>query len=495
MSEPFKLTRIASLKNVDAFRGHLGALGLSLPCDDTILTREESPLCRALEGVRINGKQIGNRWAIQPMEGWDGTTTGGATQEVLRRWQRFGESGAKLIYGGEAMAVQPEGRANPNQLIICEQNKADLVALRENLIRGHREVYGTSDDLVIGFQLTHSGRFCKPNEKTRLEPRVAYRHPILDRKFNVTSDAQVFSDSEIERLIEDYIAAAQIAWQAGAEFVDIKHCHGYLLHEFLSAFTRPGKYGGSFENRTRILREIVSGIRASGNKIELGVRLSAFDVVPFKPDPARSSPERFGPGIPEDFSHCLPYRYGFGVNQENPVEYDLTEPRQFIALCAELGIKIVNLSAGSPYYNPHIQRPAAYPPSDGYQPAHDPLIDVARQINVVRELKSSAPEGLVFIGSAYSYLQEYLPHVAQYTVRDGWTDLVGIGRMSLSYPRIFADAAQNGALNTKSICRTFSDCTTAPRNGMVSGCYPLDKFYTARPEFQKLKEIKKRSGV
>jgi len=113
----------------------------------------------------------------------------------------------------------------------------------------------------------------------------------------------------------------------------------------------------------------------------------------------------------------------------------------------------------------------------------------------VRELKSSAPEGLVFIGSAYSYLQEYLPHVAQYTVRDGWTDLVGIGRMSLSYPRIFADAAQNGALNTKSICRTFSDCTTAPRNGMVSGCYPLDKFYTARPEFQKLKEIKKRSGV
>ena len=173
----------------------------------------------------------------------------------------------------------------------------------------------------------------------------------------------------------------------------------------------------------------------------------------------------------------------------------LTEPAKFIALCAELGIKIINLSAGSPYYNPHIQRPAAYPPSDGYQPAHDPLIDVARQINVVRELKSSAPDGLIFIGSAYSYLQEYLPHVAQYTVRDGWTDLVGIGRMSLSYPRIFSDAVQNGALNTKSICRTFSDCTTAPRNGMVSGCYPLDKFYTARPEFQKLKEIKKQSGV
>jgi 2,4-dienoyl-CoA reductase-like NADH-dependent reductase (Old Yellow Enzyme family) len=389
------------------------------------------------------------------------------------------------------MAVRPDGRANPNQLIISEENKPDLAGLRELLIKAHRELHGSADDLVIGFQLTHSGRFCKPNDKKRLESRVAYRHPILDRKFDVTSDAQVLTDAEIEQLISKYIAAARIAWDVGADFVDIKHCHGYLLHEFLSAFNRPGKYGGSFENRTRILREIVSGIRASANRIDLGVRLSAFDFVPFRPDPARSSAGRLGPGIPEDFSHCLPYRYAFGVNQQNPVEYDLTETIQFVRLCAELGIKIVNLSAGSPYYNPHIQRPAAYPPSDGYQPAHDPLIDVARQIDVVRQLKSTAPPGLVFVGSAYSYLQEYLPHVAQYAVRHGWTDMVGLGRMTLSYPRVFSEATQTGVLNTKSICRTFSDCTTAPRNGMISGCYPLDKYYTARPEFQKLKEIKK----
>ncbi len=169
--------------------------------------------------------------------------------------------------------------------------------------------------------------------------------------------------------------------------MDIKHCHGYLLHEFLSAFTRPGKYGGAFENRTRILREIVFGIRASGNKIELGVRLSAFDLVPFKPDPALSQPGKPGPGIPENFSHCLPYCYAFGVNPDHPLEYDLREPAQFIALCSELGVKIVNLSAGSPYYNPHIQRPAIYPPSDGYQPPEDPLAGVARQINAVRQLK------------------------------------------------------------------------------------------------------------
>src|SRR5262249_39820375 len=156
------------------------------------------------------------------------------------------------------------------------------------------------------------------------------------------------------------------------------------------------------------------GIRASGNQIELGVRLSAFDFVPFKPDPEKSQPGKLGPGIPEDYSQCLPYRYGFGVNQENPTHHDLTEAFQFVDLCSKLGIKIVNLSAGSPYYNPHIQRPAIYPPSDGYQPPEEPLVGVARQINAVRQIKARAPKSLVIVGSGYSYLQEYLPHVAQY---------------------------------------------------------------------------------
>jgi 2,4-dienoyl-CoA reductase-like NADH-dependent reductase (Old Yellow Enzyme family) len=507
---PFKLVRVPSLKTVADFRNHVASLGIDLPCDDVIATHNDSPLAQPIDGVTINGKRIGNRWAIQPMEGWDGTTTGGATDEVRRRWQRFGESGAKLIYGGEAMAVRPDGRANPNQLIIDERNEKELAELREILVRAHKERYGNADDLVIGFQLTHSGRFCKPTDKKRMEPRVAYRHPILDRKFNVTSDDQVWADGEIERLIECYVAAAKIAWNTGADFVDIKHCHGYLLHEFLSANTRSGKYGGSLENRTRILREIIQGIRAGGNRIELGVRLSAFDFVPFKPDPALSQPGKLGPGIPEDFSHCLPYRYGFGVNPNNPVEYDLTETFQFVELCAQLGVKILNLSAGSPYYNPHIQRPAAYPPSDGYQPPEDPLVGVARQINVVRKIAEvvktlhrsnvetttdgdgSTP---IIIGTAYSYLQEYLPHVAQYVVRNGWTDMIGLGRMTLSYPNILADAVEKGALEKKFICRTFSDCTTAPRNGLISGCYPLDKYYSAKPEFQQLKEIKKAVGA
>jgi 2,4-dienoyl-CoA reductase-like NADH-dependent reductase (Old Yellow Enzyme family) len=489
-----KLVRIPSLKTVAEFRNHVAGLGIELPCDDTIITGSDSPLAQPVD-VEISGKRITNRFAVQPMEGWDGTTTGGITEEVLRRWRRFGESGAKLIFGGEAMAVRPDGRANPNQLIISEQNKTGLAKLRETLLAAHRVRYGTKEDPVIGFQLTHSGRFCKPNDKFRLEPRVAYRHPILDKKFHVTSNDQVWTDSELATLIEDYVRAAKIAWEVGADFVDIKHCHGYLLHEFLSAFTRSGPYGGSFENRTRILRNIVAGIRASGNRIELAVRLSAFDLVPFKPDPDLSRPGKPGPGVPEEFSHCLPYTYAFGVNQANPLESDLTEAFQFLDLCASLGIKLVNITAGSPYYNPHIQRPAAYPPSDGYQPPEDPLVGVARQINAVRQLKAKAPKGMVLIGSAYSYLQEYLPQVAQYVIRHNWTDLVGLGRMTLTYPTILADAMKAGTLASRLICRTFSDCTTGPRNGLISGCYPLDPFYANKPEARKLKEVKQGKGV
>ena len=503
MPEPFKLTRIPSLKTVEDFRNHCATLGIELPCEDAIETGAGSPLAQAVPNTTINGKRIGNRIAIHPMEGWDGTATGGVTDEMRRRWQRFGESGAKLICGAEAMAVRPDGRANPNQLIIIEQNKAGLAELMGILRQAHQERYGTTDDLVIGFQLTHSGRFCKPNGKTTYEPRVAFRHPILDPKFKVTSDAQVFTDAEIEQLIQDYIQAAKIAWDVGADFVDIKHCHGYLLHEFLGAHTRPGKFGGSFENRTRILREIVAGIRASGNKIEFGVRLSCFDKVPHKPDPALSVPGKLGPGIPEDFSKCLPYRYGFGVNQNDPTQIDLTETFQFVELCAQLGVKILNTTAGSPYYTPHLQRPAAYPPSDGYQPAYDPLIDVERQVRVVRKLReqlaklqtsNSKLQTPVLIASGLSYLQEFLPHVSQYLLRHGWADMVGIGRAVLSYPTMLADAAQKGELEKRFICRTFSDCTTAPRNGLISGCYPLDKFYTAKPEAAQLKEIKKRVG-
>ena len=491
-TKPVPFVRLGALKSLAEFQGACASIGIELPAEEH--SGNPSPLGKPA-AVLVNGKRLGNRIAIHPMEGWDGTKTGGVSDEMRRRWRRFGESGAKMICGAEAMAVCPEGRANPNQLIINDENRAGIAELVGILRSAHAERFGTTEDLVIGFQLTHSGRFCRPHDKARWEPRIAFRHPILDRRFNVTSDEQVFTDSGVEDLIAAYVRAARVAWEVGADFVDLKHCHGYLLHEFLGAHTRPGRYGGSFENRTRILRELVAGIRADGNPIDFGVRLSLFDKVPHRPDPARAQPGRLGPGIPEDFSAYLPYRYGFGVNPDDPTEIDLTETHAFVGLCGELGIKVLNTTAGSPYYTPHLQRPAAFPPSDGYQPAYDPLIDVARQIQAVRQVKAVAPQGLHVVGSGYTYLQEFLAPVATAVVRQGWADAIGLGRAVLSYPSMLTDAIAGKPVEKKFICRTFSDCTTAPRNGLISGCYPLDKFYTQRPEAAQLKEIKRQLGA
>lgn len=483
--------KLATLKTPADFRNAITNLGIELPIDDEMLLNEASPLRQPLNW---EGRTIGNRWAIHPMEGWDGNTDGSITDLMVRRWQRFGESGAKIIWGGEAMAVCADGRANPNQIIINEANQAGIRKLRDALVTAHKENFGNTEDLIIGFQLTHSGRFCRPHNKKVWESRIAYRHPILDKKFNVQSNDQVVTDEDLAVLIRDYGQAAKIAQRAGADFVDVKHCHGYLLHEFLGAFTRPGIYGGSWENRTRLFREIVEEIRREAPGLGIGVRLSAFDLVPFKPNPELAEPGKLGPGMPEDYATALPYIYGFGVNQDNPIEYDLTETCQFIELLKSLDISLLNLSAGSPYYNPHIQRPAAYPPSDGYQPAYDPLIDVARQFEVVKTIKARFPETII-VGSGYSYLQEYLPNSAQYNVANGHVDVVGLGRAVLSYPRMLVDATTGVKLEKRFICRTFSDCTTAPRNGLRSGCYPLDPFYKTFEDAAPLKEIKRLQGV
>ena len=460
--------RVAALKTPRAFREHLEASGIALGFDDELQTGADAPLAQP---YRLpNGRVIGNRFAVLPMEGWDGTPDGGPSELTVRRWQRFGLSGAKLVWGGEAVAVRHDGRANPNQLMISPETVGNLAALRRTLVAAHAERWST-DDLYIGLQLTHSGRFARPNDKKRLEPWILYHHPYLDRKYGVPADQPLMSDGEISRLIEDYVAAACLAQEAGFDFVDLKHCHGYLGHEFLSAVDRPGPYGGSFENRTRFLREMVAGIRAAAPGLDIGVRFSAFDTVPYRPGPD-------GTGEPEPVDG--PYRYAFGGDGTG-LGVDLAEPCAFLDLLASLDIGLVCVTGGSPYYNPHIQRPALFPPSDGYQPPEDPLAGVARQIDVTARLKRHRPDLLV-LGSGYSYLQEWLPHAGQHAVRTGGTDFVGLGRMVLAYPEMAADVLAGRPLQRKRICRTFSDCTTAPRQGLVSGCYPLDEYYKARPE-------------
>jgi NADPH2 dehydrogenase len=467
------ILRLGTVKNVEGFRQHLQSLGVSIPCDHELASGEESPLRRPLISGDI---KIGNRIVVHPMEGWDGSPDGNPSENTIRRWRRFGRSGAKLIWGGEAVAVSHEGRANPNQLVAAAHTQIGLSRLRTTLTEEHRLTTGSDEGLLIGLQLTDSGRYSRPNPHGRPEPRILYHHPFLDRRLGLSADFPVLTDAEIDAIIEKFHCAALMAWNLGFDFVDIKHCHGYLGHEFLSAHTRAGRYGGSFENRTRFLREVVRGTRSAAPGLKIAVRLSAIDSVPFHPDPAQSSKGKLGPGIAEAYESNIPYRWGFGVNPLHPTESDLDDPARFLALLEQLGIRLVNITAGSPYYNPHLQRPALYPPSDGYLPPEDPLFSVARQMEAARSLKRQFPN-LIFVGTGYSYLQDFLPHVAQAALRQGWVDMVGLGRMVLTYPEILWDASEGRSIERKRICRTFSDCTTAPRKGLPSGCYPLDSFY------------------
>ena len=470
--------RGSSLKSADQFRTRLGELHLDLPFDEQVQLGTGSILTQPLSSIC---GPIGNRWCILPMEGWDGTTDGRPSDLTKRRWQNFGISGAKLIWGGEAVAVRPDGRANPNQLMINNQTVPDLIELREILESAHREHIGSTDDLLIGLQLTHSGRFARPVDKRRMEPRIAYRHPILDARLGITNDESLLTDDDLKRLIEDFVVAAGFSAKAGFRWVDIKHCHGYLGHELLSGFDRPGEFGGSFENRTRFIREITAGIRAEAPELGIGVRVSVFDYVPFQPGPLD---ERTG--VPASTSA---YRHAFGGDGSGQ-GIDFEEPTKFLELLKSLKIDLVCTTCGSPYYNPHIQRPALFPPSDGYQPPEDPLVGVHRQIAATAELKRRVPE-MIVVGSGYSYLQEWLPHVGQAVVRSEMVDSIGLGRMVLSYPELPADVSSGREMTRKKICRTFSDCTTAPRNGLVSGCYPLDPHYKAMPERDILQALKK----
>ena len=465
------MIRVASLKTAAAFRAHLTKSNIPLEFDDT-LTRP-SPLAQPID---VGGVRVGNRFCILPMEGWDGTRDGEPSDLTRRRWRNFGLSGAKLIWGGEAVAVRQDGRANPNQLLMSARNQRSIAELRDDLVAEHRARFGSNadGDMYLGLQLTHSGRYARPELWNTPEPMAACHHPVLDKRF--PDGVRVLADDELDGLVDDFIAAARLAYDAGFQFVDVKQCHGYLGHELLGARTRPGRYGGSLENRTRFARQVIEGIRATVPGLQMVVRVSVFDFVPFRKNAD-------GVGVPEELAADAP---GFGLVRDEDLDSALEEGRAWLKTLEALGIRWICTTAGSPYYNPHIQRPAYFPPLDGYQPPEDPLRGVARQIQATAKLKAACPN-LAFVGSAYSYLQEWLPHVGQHAVRTGMTDLVGLGRVVLSYPDLPADVLNGKPLRRHAICRTFSDCTTGPRMGLVSGCYPLDPFYVERPEAEPIR--------
>ena len=460
--------RVAALKTAAKFREHLTRGAIPLEFDDVLMPPGETPLARSFE---LDGVRVGNRFCVLPMEGWDGTPEGEPSDLTRRRWRNFGAGGAKLVWGGEAVAVRHDGRANPNQLLLNAKTQKPIAALRDELIASHRERFGANADadLFIGLQLTHSGRWSRPNVYDKAEPLAAVAHPVLDRR--VPSGVRVFSDAELDALVDDFVAAARLARDAGYQFVDIKACHGYLGHELLGARERDGRYGGPIANRLRFMTSAIEAIRAAVPGLLIGVRLSAFDMVPFRK-------KEDGVGEPDPDASAA--NHGFGLTPHGG-EASLDDAVEVLGALEKMDVRWICITAGSPYYNPHMQRPALFPPLDGYLPPEDPLHGVARQIQATARLKEKFPR-LAIVGSAYSYLQEWLPNVAQHAVANGLTDFVGLGRMVLAYPDLPADVLRGAPLRRKSICRTFSDCTTGPRLGMVSGCYPLDPFYMAKPE-------------
>jgi len=469
VSKPVKLSRLGTREKLER---HLTELSITLPLDE-----EVDPAGALAEPLQVGARTLGNRFAVLPMEGWDASADGRPTDLVRRRWERFGSSGAKLIWGGEAFAVRPEGRANPHQLAAHAESDRDLAELHALLVRSHESSGEASGDLLTGLQLTHSGRFARPAGEPA--PRIAFRHPVLDSRVGVTSDAAVLSDSELDDLVGAYASIACHARDSGFGFVDVKACHGYLGHELLSARERPGPYGGDLAGRSRFLLRAIEAVRRDAPELAIGVRLSVFDFHPFTPGES-------GVGEPEPSAHRP-----FG-STESGLGLDLRETHELLESLTAAGVTLVCTTAGSPYYNPHVQRPAFYPPSDGYRPPEDPLAGVARQLDATRQLKEAHP-ALCFVGSGYSYLQEWLPQVAQAVVRTGGADAVGLGRMVLSYPQLPRDVLAGRALERPLVCRTFSDCTTAPRNGLISGCYPIDPFYKELPEAAALAEAKKRA--
>lgn len=459
MSRYFKFRALSELE-AESHR-----LGLDLRFGEDL-----SPLFRP---VAIGPLSAGNSLCIQPMEGCDGTLDGRPDELTFRRYRRFGAGGAKIIWG-EATAVIEDGRANSRQLLIDERTAPDLGRMLEDCRRSHREAFGADDDLVVGLQLTHSGRYSYGR------PLIAFHDPILDPRTVVdkasgtvvNASYPLLDDDYLKRLVDHYVTAARLAWRLGFQFVDIKQCHRYLLNELLAAKLRPGPYGGSLENRTRLIRDIVQAIRAAVPELVLATRLNVFDCIPYRKASAGSD------GEPCPWQ--APVRSAWGTSEQDPLKPDLAEPLWLIGELKKLGVALVNVSMGSPYATPHVTRPFEYPPPDGYETPEHPLIGVDRHFRLAAAVQQAFPD-LPVVGSGYSYLQEFVFQAGAANIRDGRIRIVGVGRAALPQPDFARQLLEAGRLDRRRVCRTFSYCTALMRaknnelGQYATGCPPFDK--------------------
>jgi NADPH2 dehydrogenase len=370
--------------------------------------------------------------------------------------------------------VLDEGRANPRQLLLTEQTAPDFERMLRECRQAHREAFGSDDDLIVGLQLTHSGRY------SYRQPLIAFHDPLLDPRTvadkatgrTVDASYPLLDDDYLKRLPDHYVATAKLAYRVGFQFVDIKQCHRYLLSELLAAKTRPGPYGGSVENRTRLAREIITRIRDDVPGLVVATRLNVYDGIPYR------KPDEGGEGEPCPWE--VPLRSAWGTREDDPFQPDLTEPAWWVGEMARLGVALVNVSMGNPYATMHVIRPFEYPPPDAYETPEHPLIGVERHFRLAGQLQQMFPQ-LPMVGSGYSYLQEFLPHAGAANLRDGRITFVGVGRAALPQPDFARELQEHGRLDRKRVCRTFSYCTALMRakhnelGQFATGCPPFDK--------------------
>ncbi len=416
-----------------ALEQEVAALGLDI--------RFEREIEASLRPLSIAHRTVGNRFAIHPMEGCDGTLEGAPDELTFRRWARFGAGGAKLLWG-EAVAIDPDVRANTRQLLLSEKTLSSL----EQLIALARKEHGPASDFVVGLQLTHSGRWSYPT------PVVMFHDPAL------RNNGRIVTDDELDRLQDRYVEASRRTRDIGADFVDIKQCHRYLLSEMLAAKTRPGKYGGSLENRTRFVRELLARLSAEVPDLIRASRMNFFDGVPY----AKHATTGIGEPVPGATKNYL----------------ELDEAVQALAMFREAGLQLVNVTAGCPYYNPHVGRPADKEPPDGYGAPEHGLVGVARHFRLAEAARRACPD-LPVVGTGYSYLRQYAVEAGEANLRDNRVSIVGMGRGAIAYP----DFARDVHMDKRKVCITVSYCTTLMRakgnelGQYATGCAPRDPVY------------------
>jgi len=433
----------------------ISELGLDIPLSDDISI--------LFSHIVIAKKILPNRFVALPMEGADGDASGRPTALTLRRYRRYAEGGACLIWF-EATAVKADGRSNPHQLWINRETKDGFKRLvKETRLAAHRK-FGPDHNLLLMLQLTHSGRFAKPEGQPA--PVIAQHNPLLDPGQGLSDDYPLISDADLDTLQDSYITAAGLAKEAGFDGVDIKACHGYLISELLASFTRPdSRYGGSFENRTRFLEETTEKIKFWVKGLLVTSRLSLYD--------------------------ALPYPYAFGVNRDDPALPDLSEPKKLIRRLRNIDLPVLTVSLGIPAYRSHYGRPFDKPVIGQDLPDEHPLVGVARWLRLTSEIQKSFPT-LPVVSAGYSWLRQFFPHVAAAAIERGNASLVGVGRAGLAYPDWVNALAADGRLEPNRVCVSCSKCSQMLRVGGPVGC-PVHDPETYQAEYRNARKKAKQA--